>query len=254
MSDGLRDIVYPPILGLAYTMFFGLGLKIDVQGGENIPRAGGAVLASNHQSFLDFIFVGLAARPSKRLVRFMAKDAVFHKPVAGQLMRGMHHIPVNRAAGAASYEEAVARLRGGQVVGIFPEATISRSFVLKDMKNGAARMAQAAEVPLIPVALWGGHRIFTKKRKPDWSRGKAISIAVGKPIETPAGADANDLADTMRTRIGELLEGLQRNYPQQPKNEADRWWLPAYLGGAAPTPEEAAVMDAEDAAGRGRDK
>ena len=99
----VAEIVYPPVIGLALTMFRALGLRFDVSGAEHIPTSGGAVIASNHVSYLDFIFVGLAARPSRRYVRFMAKDAVFRHRVAGPLMRGMHHIPVDRTAGAASY-------------------------------------------------------------------------------------------------------------------------------------------------------
>jgi 1-acyl-sn-glycerol-3-phosphate acyltransferase len=248
VSDGLRDLVYPPVLGVAYGMFAALGLKFDITGGEHVPTSGGAVLASNHNSFLDFIFVGLAARPSRRLVRFMAKDDVFRHRISGPLMRGMHHIPVDRSAGAASYQTAVERLRAGQVVGIFPEATISRSFMLKDIRSGAARMAAEAGVPLIPVALWGGQRIFTKARKPVLRRGRAISIAVGEPV--PMDGDSTEVTTRLGERISALLDGLQRSYPQLPTGPDDDWWLPAHLGGSAPTPEHAAALDAEEAAAR----
>ncbi|MPZ96714.1 MAG: 1-acyl-sn-glycerol-3-phosphate acyltransferase, partial [Propionibacteriales bacterium] len=125
-------------------MFRALGLKIKVTGAEHIPRTGGAVLASNHVSYLDFIFAGFAAQPSKRLVRFMAKEPIFAHRVSGPLMRGMHHIPVDREAGAASYAAALRALRAGEVVGVFPEATISRSFTVKEIKSGALRLAQSA--------------------------------------------------------------------------------------------------------------
>src|SRR5674536_51335 len=142
-------------------MFRVLDISFDVRGAEHIPRSGGAVLASNHVSYLDFIFCGYAAQPSKRFVRFMAKDVVFKHRISGPLMRGMHHIPVDRDAGAASYREAVAAQRAGEIVGVFPEATISRSFQLKTFKNGAARMAADAGVPIIPMVTWGGHRLWT---------------------------------------------------------------------------------------------
>src|SRR6478735_10559780 len=140
----MAGLVYRPVIGLARTLFKVWDLKIDCQGSENIPRSGGAVLVSNHISYLDFIFDGLAALPQKRLVRFMAKESVFRHRISGPLMRGMKHIPVDRAAGAGSYAAAVTSLRDGEIVGVFPEATISRSFELKEFKNGAARMAAEA--------------------------------------------------------------------------------------------------------------
>ena len=119
-------------------------------------------MAINHTGYFDFAYAGLAARPSGRLVRFMAKDEVFRHRISGPLMRGMHHIPVDRDAGAASFRAAVAALKGGEIVGVFPEATISRSFELKEFKTGAVRMAAAAGVPLLPTVIWGSQRVWTK--------------------------------------------------------------------------------------------
>ena len=73
-------------------------------------------------------------------------------------------------------------LQDGEVVGIFPEATISRSFEIKEIKSGAARIAAAAGVPLIPVVLWGTQRLMTKDHPRDFSRGKTIGIHVGEPM------------------------------------------------------------------------
>jgi len=248
----VAELVYPPVLWLAFGVFRALGIKFRVDGAEHVPTAGGAVLASNHVSYLDFTFCGLPAYPNKRLVRFMAKDATFRHPISGPLMRGMHHIPVDRAAGAAAFDAAVAALKAGEIVGVFPEATISRSFTLKEFKTGAARMAAAAGVPLIPMALWGGQRIFTKGRPRDLSRGKAVGLAVGEPFRPDPGADPAEATQELKRRIGGLLAGLQERYPQQPSGDDDRWWLPADLGGTAPTLEEANLMDLEEAAERSR--
>ena len=245
----MAELVYPPVIRTALGVFRGLGLRFTIDGAENIPRTGGAVLASNHIGYLDFTFCGLAAHPH-RLVRFMAKESVFRHKVSGPLMRGMHHIPVDRSAGAAAFDAAVEALRSGEIVGVFPEATISRSWMIKDFKTGAARMAQAAAVPIVPMTLWGSQRIYTKGRKPQLARGRAVTMAVGEPF-TP-GPDADPVAVTaeLRDRMTVLLDGLQRSYPQQPSGDDDRWWLPAALGGTAPTPEQAAAMDAEEAAAR----
>src|SRR5674476_655805 len=141
--------VYTPVIWIARGLFAAQGLKFTITGAKNIPTSGGAVLMSNHLSYFDFAYAGLAAVPSRRLVRFMAKDDVFRHKISGPLMRGMHHIPVDRTAGAASFRAAVSALKAGEIVGVFPEATISRSFELKGFKSGAVRMAQAAGVPIV---------------------------------------------------------------------------------------------------------
>jgi 1-acyl-sn-glycerol-3-phosphate acyltransferase len=241
------DIVYPPVIGFARLSFRALGLRFLITGEQHVPRAGGAVMASNHVSYLDFTFVGLAARPAKRLVRFMAKHEVFASKAAGPLMRGMHHIPVDRAAGAASYDAALAALRNGEIVGVFPEATISRSFEIKELKTGAARMALEAGVPILPVIVWGGQRLMTKGRPRQLrQRGVTIAIDVGEPLTPYAGEDAVALTARLAARLQEQLEKVQAAYPDVPSGDDDRWWLPVRLGGTSPTPQEAAALDAEE--------
>ncbi len=241
----VKDRVYPPVIGLARVVFGLLGLRWQVVGAEHIPRTGGAVLASNHVSYLDFTICGFAAQPSRRLVRFMAKDAVFKNRISGPLMRGMHHIPVDRSAGAQAFADAVLALRAGEVVGLFPEATISRSFSLKSFKLGAARMAMEASVPLVPMVTWGGQRILTKGGRRSLRRRRTIMITVGAPIHPEPGEKAGSLTLRLHTRMGELLGDTIARYPDPPDKPGDLWWLPASMGGTAPTPAEAAVLDAK---------
>jgi len=204
-------------------------------------RAGGAVLASNHVSYLDFIFCGLGAQPAKRLVRFMAKKEVFDHRVSGPLMRGMHHIPVDRDAGTAAFREATTALKNGEVVGVFPEATISESFTVKELKSGATRLARTAKVPLIPMVVWGPHRLWTKGRKKDLGkRHVPVIISIGEPIEIPKGTSPDATTVVLRERLSALLDAVQRAYPVKPSPD-ERWWLPAHLGGTAPLPEVAPV-------------
>jgi 1-acyl-sn-glycerol-3-phosphate acyltransferase len=238
----MSDLVYPPVIALAKTWFRAVDLRITVTGAEHVPRSGGAVLVSNHISYLDFIFCGFGALSSGRLVRFMAKKSVFDNRISGPLMRGMHHIPVDRDAGLASYRQALAALKDGEVVGVFPEATISRSFTLKATKSGATRMAAAAGVPVIPMALWGSQRLWTKGRPRQLARRRTpVSIAIGEPL--PADIKGEAAMIELRRRMVDLLEGVQRDYPEQPAGPQDRWWLPAHLGGTAPTLEEAEALD-----------
>ncbi|AGZ45946.1 lysophospholipid acyltransferase family protein [Actinoplanes friuliensis] len=240
------EIVYPPVVGVAKTLFRVLDMKIQITGAEHIPARGGAVLASNHVSYLDFIFCGLGAQPAKRLVRFMAKKSVFTHKISGPLMRGMHHIPVDRKAGIAAFHEAETALKAGEVVGVFPEATISESFTVKALKSGAARLAQAASVPLIPMAVWGPHRLWTKGHPKDLTkRHVPVIISIGAPIEMAPDATADAVTVVLRKRLSELLNAAQAAYPEKPNGPDETWWLPAHLGGTAPRPE--AVGDAAPA-------
>ena len=248
----MRDLTYPPIIATAKLAFKVLGLKFDMSGTEHVPRSGGALLVFNHVSYIDFILGGFAAQPSHRLVRFMAKREVFDHRWTGPLMRSMHHISVDRAEGVSSYDEAVRRLKAGDIVGIFPEATISRSFELKEFKSGATRMAAEAGVPLVPVVIWGSQRLKTKGHPQDFSRGKTIAITVGEPLH-PTGV--NPLAETaeLKSRMTRMLDETIRRYPadEQPPGS---WWLPAAYGGSAPTMEEAARRDAEEKRERARQR
>lgn len=214
--------------------------KLIINGGENVPATGPAVLAVNHAGYLDFVFAAWASTlEQNRLVRYMAKKEVFDHKVSGPLMRAMKHIPVDRTGDPArSLDHAIKALEQGEIVGTFPEATINRSFVPQRGKTGAVRMAQAASAPIVPVAVWGAHRIMTKGRPRNFQRGVAIQVEIGKQMHVGPTVDPRLATDQMMDQIRALLERAQRTYPQTPSGPDDMWWLPAHLGGTAPTPEE----------------
>jgi 1-acyl-sn-glycerol-3-phosphate acyltransferase len=248
-SPDRRDRPYRFVIRMALVLFRLFGFRFDVRGSEHVPTTGGAIICSNHVSFFDFTYLGLGALPQHRLVRFMAKSSVFDHWFAGRFMRAMQHIPVDRKAGAAAFEAAVRALKDGEVIGVFPEATISTSFTVKDLKAGAARMASQSGAPIIPAAVWGGHRVATKGHV-KLRRGVAVTVILGEPIVAGPGEKAQSLLRRTRAAMEQLLDEAQRTYPQQPAGPDDRWWLPAHLGGTAPTPEVAADADAVRAAGK----
>ncbi|MBU3706202.1 MAG: 1-acyl-sn-glycerol-3-phosphate acyltransferase [Mycobacterium sp.] len=224
------------------------GLKFNVTGVDHLPATGGAVIAINHTSYFDFTFAGLPAYEQGlgRKVRFMAKQEVFDHRLTGPLMRGMRHIPVDRSSGAPSFDAAVQVLKDGELVGVYPEATISRSFELKEFKSGAARMAIAADVPIIPHIVWGAQRIWTKDHpKKMWRPKVPISVAVGEPIQPTLAP--TELTALLRSRMQHLLEQVQDSYGPHPPGE---FWVPHRLGGGAPTLAEAAELDAAELAER----
>ena len=239
----MAEPTYTPITALTRLVFRALGLRFTLTGVENVPRRGGAVMAINHVGYLDFTFAGFAAHPAGRLIRFMAKKEVFDHPVSGPLMRGMRHIPVDRTGTPAdSYAAAVAALRSGEIVGVFPEATISQSYELKEFKTGAVRMAREAGVPLLPCVVWGSQRVFTKARPRDLRRGTPISVCVGEPFSPDPAADAAEVTAELKRRMQLLLDDVQAAYPATPGRTDDTWWVPARLGGTAPTLEQARVL------------
>jgi 1-acyl-sn-glycerol-3-phosphate acyltransferase len=242
---GCVDFVYFPFVKTARGLFALLDIRLDVEGLEHFPTSGGAVVAINHLSYLDFIFGGVPADElGHRYVRYMAKDAVFRHRIAGPLMRSMKHISVDRSAGADAYVNAVQSLRDGELVGVFPEATMSRSFDIKDFKTGAARMAAEAEVPLVPVVAFGAQRMMGYGHR-DFSRGLTVSITVGEPLYPTRDDDPKEVTAELRTEMITLLDSTVARYPDLPEDPSDTWWVPQRLGGAAPSLAEAKAIEEE---------
>lgn len=233
------------------TLFRVMGYRFDVRGIEHIPATGPGVIAANHIGFLDFTFIGYAARPRGRRIRFMAKRSVFALPIVGWLMHAMHHIPVDRMRGASAYRRALHLLDAGQLVGVFPEATISRSWLLKPFRRGAAGLSVSRQVPLVPVIVWGGHRILTVDGHWSLRRRMPITILVGAPLHPEEGETVDALSSRLRQRMGELLAEAIDTYPESPRDASDAWWLPHDRGGTAPHPDDAAELDRAAVARRG---
>ena len=230
----MTDRVYPFVVVLIRAFWRYLGLKFTIKGEEQIPRSGGAIMAINHIGYLDFALSGTAALPAKRYVRYMAKKQIFDNKIAGPLMRGMHHISVDRDSGSASFVAALRALKAGEIVGIFPEATISKSFEIKSLKSGAARLAIGANVPVLPTIVWGSQRIWTKGVKRNLKRNKfPIFVTFGEPMHFAKDADVEAGEAQLRSTLIEMLHEVQGRYPD---NHAGQRWAPARLGGTAPAP------------------
>ena len=244
------ELVYGPVTAAVLGLYRWHGWRLHVTGAEHVPAAGGAVVASNHVSYLDFTMIGLATRTRGRLPRFLAKKELFDHAVAGPLLRGMRHVEVDRYADPqAAYAAGVAALRRGELLGTFPEGTISRSLTPARGKTGAARLALEADVPLVPCGVWGGQRLHTKGRSRSWTRGVPLHVTFGAPVHREVGEGARAVTDRLMARVGALVEELAADYPARPTGQDDGWWLPAHLGGTAPTVEEsdAAAREAESA-------
>jgi len=245
MTRRTSEPFYTPAIVAGRAIFGAFRLKAAATGLDNLPDSGGAVLAITHFGYADFALVEWQAwLHNRRHIRFLAKKGAFDKPVVGWLLRGMHHISVDMQAGAAAYGEAVAALRAGELLGVFPEGGVNASFTVRELKSGAVRMAREAGVPVIPVAVWGGHRLLTKNHKPSLREAYRVPIrfAFGKPFVLDPARDAVELTAQLHGTLQAMVDELQAGYPV---DGTGQWWQPRHLGGTAPTPEQAAVVEAE---------
>ncbi|MBM0263044.1 1-acyl-sn-glycerol-3-phosphate acyltransferase [Corynebacterium macginleyi] len=243
--NAATNFFYRQITHVGRCLTWAQGLQMRLSGEENIPADGGAVLVCNHTGYMDFLFGAFIPYRKKRLVRFLAKASIFSAPGVGALMRAMGHVPVDRIDGKDSLCQAVELAQAGELVGVFSEGTISRSFEIRSMKIGASRIACEAGVPVIPQVIFGSQRLWTKGHKKKLGRTKTpVFISALEPYY-PTGDPEADTAE-IRRRMQEALEGLWEEYEVEfGPMPAGAYWVPARKGGSAPTLEEAEAHDVE---------
>jgi 1-acyl-sn-glycerol-3-phosphate acyltransferase len=204
---------------------------------------GPVVLAANHVSFPDFLFVGQALL-DRRLVRFMCRADVWDAPLPGRPvgrgMEAMRHIPVDRAAPAAAYLRARALLREGEAVCVFPEGGISTAYVVRALMPGAVALARETGAPLVPVSIWGSQRIWAQRQaldaplpKPDLTRGRMVDVQFHEPLHVPPGSDLVGTTRVLGQGLQDGLEALQTLLEHRPRPGEYAPWYPAHLGGHA---------------------
>ncbi len=215
--------------------------RIDVRGLDQVPITGGVVLAFNHHSYLDFVMVGWpVVRTLRRPMRFLAKQEIWASRKVGWVVRWANAIPVDRGSPerrAAAFDAATEALASGDVVAVAPEQTISGSFELLPLRTGAARMAQRAQVPIVPVAGWGTQRAITRGAPKRLPLGLPVSVRFGAPLTVGPDDDVVAVTDELAARMTALLHETQGDYPDGAPPGAR--WVPARLGGGAPPHEQA---------------
>jgi 1-acyl-sn-glycerol-3-phosphate acyltransferase len=227
-----------------------LDVTFGAHGTEHLPSEGSVLLASNHVSFPDFLFVGRAALERGRHVRFLCRQDIWRVPVVRRAMDAMGHVPVDRQAPAAAYLHARRLLRAGEAVGAFPEAGVSRSWTVRSLMPGVAALARETGVPVVPVAVWGSQRLWTAgpppeggTPPPDLTRGRRVDVAFGEPFAVVRDADPPRTTAELGRRLTWLLEGLQQRPEHRPRPGQHAPWYPRHLGGQGPTRAEAAVVE-----------
>jgi len=195
--------------------------KRNWQGRENIPSSGPVIIASNHVSYVDALVLTHFLFKNGRAPRFLGKEAVFRVPIIGKIIAGSGQIPVLRESDEASdaLQHALAFLRAGHCVGVYPEGTLTRDDDLWPMvaKTGIARLAILSKAPVIPCAQWGDHELLPRygKKLVFWKRTK-ITIIAGPPVDLSRwygkAEDQKSLEEATAAVMGAittLLEGIR---------------------------------------------
>ncbi len=162
-----------------------------IYGAEQVPRQGPLLVVANHASDFDPPIVSSCVR---RPVSYMAKAELFQVPVLSQAIRLYGAYPVKRGSpDRSAIRSALAQLEQGWAVGVFLQGTRTPDGRIPDPKLGAALIAAKAQVPLLPVSLWGTHRVLPKGTK--WPQPAPVTVRIGTPIAPPASTERTDLGD-----------------------------------------------------------
>ena len=180
---------------------------------NKIPKSGPAIFYSNHVSYLDALVLAHMLFENGRAPRFIGKEAVFKVPIVGWVLYKAEQIPVKRESNSAQVAlgEAIAALKLGHAIAIYPEGTLTRDENLWPMtgKTGAMRLAIASGAPLIPVAQWGVHKILAP-----YSRAfrifprKKVTLVVGDPLDISKWSGKEDDPIAMEEATGFAMKKL----------------------------------------------
>jgi 1-acyl-sn-glycerol-3-phosphate acyltransferase len=227
-------------------------------GQENVPPAGGVILAPNHMSHFDPLVVAHFVYKAGRWPRFLAKASLWDVPVVGFFLRKTLQIPVERGSVEAvrSLDTLVDALREGAAVIIYPEGTTTKQPDLWPMrgKTGAARLALLTGAPVVPIAHWGAQQVFdVRTKKLSLRPRRPVSVIAGKPIDVgrwdgaaPTRAVLDEMTDAIMTAVRDLLAETRHAEPPplypapaRPPSPGS----PAADAGTPGTPEPPAVSE-----------
>jgi len=195
--------------------------KREWSGGEHVPATGGCILVFNHLSHLDPLLAAHFVYDHGRLPRYLAKSGLFKNKQLGYFLKAAGQIPVERLSRNAigAFDAAVAAVREGQCVVVYPEGTLTRDPDLWPMKgkSGAARIALETGCPVIPVGQWGAqHMLAPYAKKPDLLPRKTITMKAGPPVDLsdlvakPRTVEViNQATDRIMAALTELVEEIR---------------------------------------------
>jgi 1-acyl-sn-glycerol-3-phosphate acyltransferase len=159
-------------------IFFVPLFRVRVFGRQNLPAAGGAVIASNHQSFFDPVLIGVGLG---REVDYMARASLFRSPLFRRLIKSLNAFPIKReGVDVEAMREAIARIRRGRLVLVFPEGTRTRDGSLGAVRRGLSLISERAQAPVVPAVIQGAYQAWPRGAR--MIRPHRIGVAFGRPI------------------------------------------------------------------------
>lgn len=202
-TPGRRSVLWKSlqaICRIVTTLLFDL----KVSGAHNVPRSGGVLLLTNHQSYLDPVLIGVQLR---RPLAYLAKSELFNNPLFGALIRALNAFPVRQGrADVGAMKESIRLLQAGYVLNIFPEGSRCEDGNLQPMLPGAALVVKRAKVPVVPVAIDGSFRAWPKYRR--IFRPSVIRVRFGQPVRLDQ-LDTDQITQRVGQLIGELFAQVQ---------------------------------------------
>ena len=217
-------------------------VRFGIDGLENLPTDGPAILVGNHRSYFDPLAISFLLARRGRPARFLGKKEVFDAPLVGDVVTALGGIRVDRGTGSdAPLRAAEDALAAGEMVALMPQGTIPRgpAFFNPELQGrwGAVRLAQATGAPIIPIGLWGTEQVWPRSsRFPDVTqvlRPPKVSIKVGAPIEL-----GTDDVDSETKRVMSAISALlpEESRSQRPPSQDDL--ARTYPGGVVPDDDE----------------
>jgi 1-acyl-sn-glycerol-3-phosphate acyltransferase len=211
-----ETVVLPPI---------GLWFRWRFEGLANIPAEGPALIAGNHISYFDPLAHGYFIEKAGRRPRFLAKTELYRNAFLRRVLTGARQIPVRRGSGArAPVDAALAALREGEVVVVYPESTVTRNEDHSPMqgKTGVARLTLASGVPIIPLAVWGSQKVWQRSGKKSLHFGRPIWVKAGPPIDFSVHEEDPEHPEVLRKvtdhvmgEVSLLVDDLRARYPKR---------------------------------------
>ena len=188
-----------------------MAFRLEVVGARNIPPSGGALVACNHISVMDAVFVALPVVDRGRAIHFFGLSQDFERPILGWGMRKLGQIPIRRGFGDwEAIETGADALRQGMLLGVAPEGTVGDGRQLAPGQKGAARMALMGGAPIIPVGVWGTHLRWPKSGlRLSAPVRPTVALVFGEPIRAEGDPkhrpDVQSLTDQMMGAIDSLV-------------------------------------------------
>jgi 1-acyl-sn-glycerol-3-phosphate acyltransferase len=198
-----------PLYWMGYTLCNLVGkvaFDFKVYGRENLIEEGAAILASNHQSYLDPPCIGMACRND---IYYLARNTLYQRPLIGPLLKRLNTVPVDRDRGDVSSIKAIIRLlQSGQRVIIFPEGTRSSDGKLQPARAGLGMIIAKTVAPVVPVRVFGSYEALPRA---GGLKFRPVSVVVGKPMRFTENdvKGGRDVYQTLSNRVMEKIASLE---------------------------------------------